>query len=172
MRKPTIIAVTALAAASLLGGAMAYASIPGPDGVVHGCYKTATPNKGTLLAVDSAASCPSGYTALDWNQTGPAGPPGPAYTPPVGTRGTGQVSGLMSPGQEITLRGLCFSNEIALGGGYQNRDPQNLTVVLAHDLFQQSSLLEPHGYEVVVVAGPNGSQDPIGVRVEATCGGF
>jgi hypothetical protein len=53
---------------------VAWASIPGPDGVIHACYK---PSDGKLFVVDSAASCPSGSTALNWNQTGPAGPAGP-----------------------------------------------------------------------------------------------
>lgn len=167
MRKPTIIAITAVATASLLGGAVAWASIPAPDGTINGCRKN---TDGSIRVIDSTATCPSGWTALNWSQTGPQGPAGPAYTPPVSTRGTSVVSGQLGPGQESVLRALCFSNEIALGGGYQNRDPQNLTVVMARDLFQQSSLSEPHGYEVDVIAGPNGSQDSLGVVVFATCG--
>lgn len=49
-------------------------SIPGPDGVIHGAYKASNPNQGSLLAIDSSASVPSGYTALNWSQTGPTGP--------------------------------------------------------------------------------------------------
>lgn len=49
-------------------------SIPGPDGVIHGCYKTGNPNQGSLLAIDSGASPPSGYTGLNWGQAGSIGP--------------------------------------------------------------------------------------------------
>jgi hypothetical protein len=65
---------------------IAYASIPGPDGVIHGCYKTSTPAQGALITIDSAASCPSGYTALNWNQVGPQGPAGPGATSATVTR--------------------------------------------------------------------------------------
>jgi len=59
--------VVAIVALALVGiEAVAYASIPGPDGVIHGCYKTSNPGKGTLIAIDSAASCPSGFTMLNW----------------------------------------------------------------------------------------------------------
>jgi len=65
----------------LLIGSIAYASILGPSGVVNGCYVTAT---GALSVLDSTQTCPAGQTALNWNQTGPAGPqgaPGMALNP-------------------------------------------------------------------------------------------
>lgn len=68
---------------ALVLGGVAYASIPGPDGVIHGCYKNSNPAQGSVLVVDSAASCPSGFTTLNWNQIGPQGaigPQGPAGT--------------------------------------------------------------------------------------------
>ncbi len=65
--------LAAIVVGLLLGGGIAYASIPGPDGVIHACYKTSNPAQGAVIAIDSAASCPSGYTALNWNQTGPPG---------------------------------------------------------------------------------------------------
>lgn len=80
-----LLAVGAATAALLAVGSIAYASIPGPDGVIHGCYKTSAPAQGALITIDSAASCPSGYTALDWSQTGPQGPAGPAATSSVVT---------------------------------------------------------------------------------------
>ena len=60
------IVVTALATA-------VYASIPGPGGIINGCRKN---SDGSLKVIDSAATCGNGYTALDWNQTGPQGPAG------------------------------------------------------------------------------------------------
>lgn len=83
-----VVAVTALA---LLIGGIAYASIPGGDGVIHGCYKNSNPAQGALITIDSAASCPSGYTALNWNQAGPTGPQGP--TGPTGATGATGPSG-------------------------------------------------------------------------------
>lgn len=59
----------AFGGAGLLISGIAYASIPGGDGVIHGCYKTSNPAKGSLIAIDSAASCPNGHTRLNWNQT-------------------------------------------------------------------------------------------------------
>jgi hypothetical protein len=72
LRKRIALVVAALLLIGV-GAGIAYASIPGPDGVIHGCYKTSNPAQGALIAIDSAASCPSGYTALNWNQTGPPG---------------------------------------------------------------------------------------------------
>jgi hypothetical protein len=58
----------------ILGGAgLAIASIPSSSGVINGCYRTSGGNQGDLIVIDSAASCPNGYTALDWNQTGSPG---------------------------------------------------------------------------------------------------
>ena len=83
-----------LAAILTVGGAsaaVAYASIPGPDGVIHGCYK---PADGKLLVIDSAASCPSGDTALNWSQAGPQGPAGATgATGATGPAGADGVSG-------------------------------------------------------------------------------
>jgi hypothetical protein len=63
--------------ATVVTGAMAFASIPGSTGVINGCYKSGTGTTHALTVIDSAASCPSGYTSLNWNQTGPKGPRGP-----------------------------------------------------------------------------------------------
>jgi hypothetical protein len=82
---------------------VAYAAIP-DNGVVHGCYKPASPASGfpgDLVVRDNAAACPAGYTALDWNQQGPTGPTGP--TGPAGPQGPtgGSVAfghGIVDPG--------------------------------------------------------------------------
>jgi hypothetical protein len=81
-------------------GGLAWASIPSPSGQIQGCYKNTSPH--TLQVIDTAkvAKCPSGTTALAWNQSGPAGPPGPAInraqvsvgTVAVPTYATGDVS--------------------------------------------------------------------------------
>jgi len=48
----------------LILGGVAYASIPGPDGVIHGCYKNSNPAQGAVIVVDHTASCPSGKSVL------------------------------------------------------------------------------------------------------------
>jgi hypothetical protein len=52
------------------------AGIPDADGVIHACYKT---QNGTLRVIDDAVeTCDArNETPLNWNQTGPQGPPGP-----------------------------------------------------------------------------------------------
>jgi hypothetical protein len=69
----TLVMVVALLIAA---GGIAYASIPGPSGVIRGCYTTASPH--ALQVIDSGdRACPGGTTALTWNSKGPAGPNGP-----------------------------------------------------------------------------------------------
>jgi hypothetical protein len=53
------------------------ASIPDPTGVIHGCYKSSR-TAHALKVIDSAVTsgCPSGFTSLDWSQTGAGVPNG------------------------------------------------------------------------------------------------
>jgi hypothetical protein len=79
--------VGGVALAVAIAAGAAYATIPGGDGVIHGCY--ADPN-GALRVVDTSTDrCGKHETAIAWNQrgptgdtgpTGPTGPPGPAGT--------------------------------------------------------------------------------------------
>ena len=66
MTRKVVAAIIAGVVALFVGAGVAFASIPGSDGTIHGCYKTNNPNQGTLIVVDSAATCPNGYTALNW----------------------------------------------------------------------------------------------------------
>jgi hypothetical protein len=65
--------ISGAAAVILAGGATAaYASIPDGNGVIHGCYLK---SNGNLKVINSASqACKSDEKALNWNQTGPAGP--------------------------------------------------------------------------------------------------
>jgi hypothetical protein len=55
---------------------VAWATIPGEDGVIHACYLR---SGGTLRVIDgSVTSCKRGEVALNWNVSGPRGQPGPA----------------------------------------------------------------------------------------------
>ncbi|HZM74657.1 MAG TPA: hypothetical protein VFC19_02965 [Candidatus Limnocylindrales bacterium] len=67
MRRAGLVAGV-LAGVLLLSG-IAWASIPGGDGAIHGCYKN---TDGSLRVIDSAATCPNGYTALNWAQGFPS----------------------------------------------------------------------------------------------------
>jgi hypothetical protein len=82
-----ILLSTGLAAALAASAGIAYGAIPGPDGVIHGCYSRSE----ALRVIDSAATCKPGETPLSWNQAGqagPQGPPGAAGPPgPAGTAG-------------------------------------------------------------------------------------
>jgi hypothetical protein len=68
--KRSLLLGSGLAALALSAG-VAYATIPDSSGVIHACYKA-----NGQLRVISSGGCASGEMALDWNQSGPAGPPG------------------------------------------------------------------------------------------------
>ena len=95
LRPPMKFLLPAVAALGA-GGAVAVASIPGSDHVIHGCYLTDTTEAngariGALRVIDPslptltrgsfgnpAATCDVDETSLDFNQQPPAGPPGAA----------------------------------------------------------------------------------------------
>ena len=76
--------------AVLLTGIIAFASIPGPNGVINGCYAR---SGGALRVIDgSVTQRKAGETSLNFNQTGPQGPAGP-----VGPQGPQGPQGLQGP---------------------------------------------------------------------------
>ena len=86
MRIPRSAKVTLTAAIMVTAStaAVAYAAIPGDDGVIHGCYSKAD---GGVLKVVSG-TCKSNETALSWNQQGIQGDQGPKGDPgPMGDQG-------------------------------------------------------------------------------------
>ena len=104
---PTLVAIAALLVAST---GMAAAAIPDSDGVIHACLNNRT---GAVRIIDTeapvSATCTSKETALSWNQTGPAGEPGPAgsvsatYVRSSTSTGAAQVN--------------CDTGDIVTGGG-------------------------------------------------------
>jgi hypothetical protein len=85
--------------AVLFTGIIAFASIPGPNGVISACYSK---SGGALRVIDAAVTqCKQGETSLTWNQTGaqgsqgPQGPAGPAG--PQGPQGEQGPAGLQGP---------------------------------------------------------------------------
>src|SRR4051812_29830484 len=75
-----------------VGAAIAVAAIPGPGGVITGCYAAAN---GALRVIDSSASCAGGETRITWNQKGPTGARGP--TGPKGAAGPKGPTGQTGP---------------------------------------------------------------------------
>jgi hypothetical protein len=67
----TLVTVAAMLGILAVGGSVALATIPGSDGVIHGCY---TKSGGTLRVIDaSVTACKSTETGLNWNVTGATG---------------------------------------------------------------------------------------------------
>jgi hypothetical protein len=69
--------VVGLITAMVLGGAttaVVMASVPDANGIIHACRAN---NNGSARIIDTAnQSCSNSETAVNWNQTGPQGPPG------------------------------------------------------------------------------------------------
>ena len=102
------IAITGATALALVAGATAAgaAIASGPvssSGVIDGCYTTkATPSGSHMFELQNQGThCPSGTTAISWNQTGPAGPAGPTgatgATGATGTQGPQGPAGAQGP---------------------------------------------------------------------------
>jgi hypothetical protein len=90
--------------AALGGGAYAaVSSIPGPDGVIHGCYKK---RGGGLRLVPAGRRCSRRETPIAFNQTGPAGPRGPRGGKSIGgPRGAQGIQGVPGAKGETGTRG-------------------------------------------------------------------
>jgi hypothetical protein len=106
------------------GGGFAWASIPDPGGVIHGCYD----NKGALRVIDNTSStCKNGETPLEWSEQGPSGTTGPkgpsgdtGLQGPPGASGPTGATGLQGP------PGSSGTNDVwstsAYGNGFGNPD--------------------------------------------------
>jgi hypothetical protein len=132
----------AFGAAGLLIGGIAYASIPGGDGVIHGCYKTSNPSKGALIAIDSTASCPNGYARLKWNQTGPQGPRGESRPVTVSLVESGQ------PGRPFVTVDAGSINQITL------ECPSGTVPMAANWFVNQNGDAGSHGDVAATASGP------------------
>jgi hypothetical protein len=85
------VGLACLVAFALAG--VAYAAIPGSDGVIHGCLQS---HSGTLRVIDpDSGQCRSSETSLDWNQQGRPGEPGPQG--PQGAQGLQGDQGPQGP---------------------------------------------------------------------------
>ena len=70
-RASLVLAAAAGALATALVGGIATAAIPGPNGVIQGCY-----DSGGNVKVVEALPCPRNYTPFQWNQQGIQGAQG------------------------------------------------------------------------------------------------
>jgi hypothetical protein len=133
------LAVVAVGVAALLvGGGVAFATIPGSGGAISGCYAK---KDGALRVIDSGAVCKLGENALTWNQTGPQGATGPAgpqgpkgdtgpqgpQGPPGPSAGPGYVHvigyQIHVPQYElVSTAATCPDGKVAIGGGFDASD--------------------------------------------------
>jgi hypothetical protein len=114
--------VSGILAALLLVGSVAWASIPDSNGVIHGCRKS---TDGSIRVIDTSktATCPNGYTALNWNQAGVQGPAGPAGAPGT-TVNRVQLSKYLNDGAPVAPGSVgdslaCPEGYYVTGGGYE-----------------------------------------------------
>jgi hypothetical protein len=106
---------------ALGGGAFAaVTAIPGPGGVIHGCYKK---KGGALRLVPADRRCARSENSIAFNQKGPAGPKGRSVRGPKGTTGS---AGPRGPKGETGARGEAgaagvaassFARSVAQGPG-------------------------------------------------------
>ena len=73
MRRNATLIIGMVVGAAVWGTALA--AIPDSGGVIHGCYKSDSPNRGRLRVIDTEAgqACGLHSKPLLWNQTGPRG---------------------------------------------------------------------------------------------------
>lgn len=94
-------------AAAVITG-VAVAAIPDSSGVVHACYQkvTGATKPVRLLDIGEKSTCPKGWVAVSWSQTGPSGPVGPTGpTGAVGPTGPQGPSGATTPFAYLRIAG-------------------------------------------------------------------
>jgi hypothetical protein len=96
-RKKLVLSVAALAMVAVLGTGVAWAAgvtlpFSGDGNTINGCYSSGGALK---VLTPSATTCPTGYTPIQWNQTGPQGPVGPQG--PAGPQGPQGDTGSAGP---------------------------------------------------------------------------
>jgi hypothetical protein len=124
---PAILAlaiILAISAVALASARIALASIPGPNGVITGCYNA----RGILRVIDvqNGQSCTNGETQLTWGQTGPVGPVGPVgptgSVGPTGPKGDTGAVGPQGPSGVVNayVKSAPISSGSFIGGGTVN----------------------------------------------------
>ena len=123
-------AITAAAVSVLLlaGAAVAYAAIPNPTtGVISGCYTNSSPHILRVIDTAKTAKCPTGTTALNWNQAGPPGPTGPSGTSAeTYVQDEYEFQAGQTPPAVESGTANCPSGDVATGGGYFMSGPMGI----------------------------------------------
>jgi hypothetical protein len=118
LRPRTVLIGAGAALALMAGSAAAYAAIATPidsSGVIHACYYPATGGSHRIVLQNAGTRCPSGTTAVKWNQKGPAGPIG--QPGPPGLQGPPGQQGPQGPPGVVTGYASSFGSNVALGAG-------------------------------------------------------
>lgn len=155
---PALALCTAVLLATL-GGA-AWAAIPGPEGVIHGCYDR---RSGQLRVVDTAkhAKCRRREAELNWSETGPPGRRGGGG--PRGLRGLTGARGATGPTGASGPAG-------AQGPSNAYAASETSAVSLAAGGRDVLSLSLPAGSYVVTASVDIANEDGVGGETEkATC---
>ena len=130
-RRRVLIALLVTGAVLAIGGGAYAATSSSPvdsNGVIHSCYTTAAV-KGShaIVLQDTTTACPSGTTALNWNQkgaTGPQGPAGPqgAQGPagPQGPAGATNITVETNAGLGSVAVDCPTGTQVTGGGGFDN----------------------------------------------------
>jgi hypothetical protein len=127
---------------ALGGGAYgAISSIPGSDGVIHGCYQK---TKGTLRVVRAGRKCLRSERALAWSQRGPAGVQGPQ-----GAQGLQGLQGLQggqgAPGTAVAYAHVNVDGSVDAANS-KNITSANVTKAASNSIYCFSNLVfVPHG---------------------------
>jgi hypothetical protein len=180
-RRRRLLPVLALAALLALSAAIGVASgaIPSTDGTIHGCFAK---SDGELRVIDKAKQqkCKNSEQALNWNQKGLKGDPGPqgpkgdpgAPGPqgPEGDPGLGkltvrQAAKTLSGGERADVDVACAPGERATGGGFlygsqgvdavanqPQFDPSNPTPTGCHATFSNTGAQSANAFTFAVCA--------------------
>lgn len=171
--------IIAVVVALIAGGGVAFAAIPAGDGTIHGCYRNGGLTEGNLKVIDSAATCGTGFTALNWNQAGPTGPQGPAGEQgvqgepgPVGVSGRQVVQQLfqfpMHPasGERRYSNSVhCPSGKVPTGGGAWGSGDAHFLLNYRLNL----SYPTPDGWDAGVSWPSDVGNDPGGLMIYVIC---
>jgi hypothetical protein len=182
MKRLTIVAAVLF---TVVAGGIAYAAIPGADGVISACRLNGI---GTLRVIDADAgqTCTRFETAIDWNQVGPQGPtgekgekgdqgdpgpPGPAGPGYSAGAGLDLSEGTLPNGIEFRVFQVsqthrlpqgCGDGEVPrkAGGGWvcgSASDPQNVTRAYSGSVIPRGRLTDFNWVNVRTVTVPAGS---------------
>jgi hypothetical protein len=153
------------------------ASIPGSDGVIHGCYgKPGTPQKGELRVInaDQGEGCRFYENPVVWNArgvTGATGPTGP--TGPTGLTGLAMVLGTSKSIGGNTAgfnQANCPAGKIAITGGSVTDFAEavsHLETIGSYNLGFLNNGTTPNGSWVVEVQNTGATAQSF--QAEATC---